>query len=298
MKPGTPKGGKKKRGTSSTKGRGSSSFFVKRRPKVKTQGKRHATQVMIPDWLHWTLVGLFSAAVLAGAYFYFFRPYLYRLKPCFGSREYGVCIPNGNTYYGIDVSHHQGQIDWKKVVSASAGSDYPLTFVIIKATEGASFNDPDYETNIKNAREMGFVCGSYHFYNPKTSPAKQAAFFVENISLVRGDLAPVVDIEVAGVNGAQLKSDLIQFLYEIENKLGITPIIYTSAKFKDRYLSDPAFEHFPLWVAHYYVDKPDTRSDWCMWQFTDKARIPGIMNATDMNVFSGTADDFRSLLKK
>lgn len=252
---------------------------------------------MLPDWLHWTLVGVFALFVFAGAYMYFIRPYLYRLRPCYGSREFGVCIPNGNTYYGIDVSHHQGQIDWKKVVSASAASDYPLKFVFIKATEGASFNDPDYETNIANARNMGFVCGTYHFYNPKTSPARQAAFFLENLSLLPGDLAPVVDIEVNGVKG-ELATDLIQFLYEIESKTGMTPIIYTSAKYKDRYLSDPAFDRFPFWVAHYYVEKPDTKAPWKVWQFTDRARVPGITGAVDMNVFSGTPEEFRSLQKK
>jgi len=253
---------------------------------------------MLPDWLHWTLVGLFALFVFAGAYMYFIRPYLYRLRPCYGSREYGVCIPNGNTYYGIDVSHHQGQIDWKKVVSASAASEYPLKFVFIKATEGASFNDPDYGTNIVNARNMGFTCGSYHFYNPKTSPAKQAAFFLENLSLLPGDLAPVVDVEVAGAKGGNLASDLIQFLYEVENKTGVTPIIYTSAKFRDHHLSDPAFDRFPLWVAHYYVENPATKAEWKIWQFTDKGRVPGISEATDMNVFRGTAEEFRALLVK
>lgn len=301
MATGTPRGrSNMKRGTSSVKGRGSSSLLVKRRrPKVKTQGKRkQSASVMLPDWLHWTLVGLFTLVLLLGAYLYFIKPYLYRLKPCYGSREYGVCIPNGNTYYGIDVSHHQGQIDWKKVVSASAASDYPLKFVFVKATEGASFIDPDYETNIMNARQMGFVCGSYHFYNPRTSPAKQAAFFLDNISLMPGDLAPVIDIEVVGTKGSDLAQDIAQFLYEIENKTGVTPIIYTSAKFKDRYLSDPAFDRFPLWVAHYYVETPSTKATWKIWQFTDKAHVPGILNATDMNVFSGTDSEFRSLLKK
>ena len=67
---------------------------------------------MLPDWLHWVITGALIIVISLGAYYLFLRPYFYRMLPCQGAREYGVCLPSGFLCYGIDVSHHQGRIDW------------------------------------------------------------------------------------------------------------------------------------------------------------------------------------------
>ena len=108
---------------------------------------------MLPDWLHWLITGALIVLISTGAYFLFLRPYFYRMLPCQGAREYGVCLPSGFLCYGIDVSHHQGRIDWERVRSSSVENGYPIRFVFMKATESNTFTDPDYFENIDRARK-------------------------------------------------------------------------------------------------------------------------------------------------
>ena len=71
-------------------------------------------------------------------------------------------------YDGIDVSHHQGKIDWKEVAK-----DKQIKFVYIKATQGTSIKDKNYEQNIKGARRQGLRCGSYHYLSCLNSVRSQ-----------------------------------------------------------------------------------------------------------------------------
>ena len=247
---------------------------------------------MLPDWLHWFVTGVLIIVISALAYFLFLRPYFYRLRPCQGAREYGVCLPSGFLCYGIDVSHHQGQIDWDMVARSSVENGYPIRFVIMKATESNTFTDPDYIDNIAKARKAGFVCGVYHFYDPSTSPDKQAQHYINTVSLRSGDFVPVVDVER---NGSTLRKDLLVFLKALEKHYGVKPIIYSSAKFRKRHLNGSEFDAYPFWVAHYYVARPATDKNWRMWQFSDHATVTGIREYTDFNVFRGTEADFNSL---
>jgi lysozyme len=73
---------------------------------------------------------------------------------------------------GIDVSHWQGQIDWKKVKASG------VDFVYVKATEGGGYVDSWYERHIAGAIAAGLTCGSYHFFQPGDSVAKQVDNFV------------------------------------------------------------------------------------------------------------------------
>ena len=250
---------------------------------------------MLPDWLHWAITGALIVFLSLGAYYLFLRPYFYRLRPCKGAREYGVCLPSGYLCYGIDVSHHQGWIDWNRVAQSSAMNSYPVRFVIMKATEGSTFTDSSYSDNIIEARKAGFICGVYHFFDPWTSPDKQAAHYINTVKLEQGDLVPVVDVERTGRSSADLRQDLQVFLKALESHYGCKPIIYSSAKFRKRHLNSHEFDGYPFWVAHYYVVRPETDKPWSFWQFTDRAGIEGIGGYTDFNVFRGSEADFQSL---
>lgn len=271
---------------------------IKKKRVSVPKNKGRKSSYLMPDWLHWVVTGALILVTSVCAYFLFMRPYFYRLRPCQGAREYGVCLPSGFLYYGIDVSHHQGLIDWDKVASSSKENGYPIRFAIMKATESNTFTDPDYTDNIRKARKAGFVCGVYHFYDPSTSPHKQAQHYINTVSLQTGDLAPVVDVERSGRSSADLQRELLVFLQELESHYGQKPIIYASAKFRRRHLNNSAFDSYPFWVAHYYVVRPVTEKKWMMWQFTDHASVTGIGGYTDFNVFKGTEADFNSLRLK
>lgn len=90
---------------------------------------------------------------------------------------------------GIDVSHHQGDIDWQRV----AADD--VAFAIIKATEGGDHIDDAFATNLSEARAAGLVVGAYHFFTFCRPGADQAKNFLAVVPRGEPMLPPVVDIE-------------------------------------------------------------------------------------------------------
>lgn len=97
---------------------------------------RTVMPVWIRNILAVVIIGCFSVVF----YYFFIRPYAYRWKPCHGLKEYGVCIPDGYDIHGIDISHYQGKIDWKRLLQNKETAT-PLHFVFMKATEGGDHND-------------------------------------------------------------------------------------------------------------------------------------------------------------
>ncbi|TGU69877.1 lysozyme, partial [Mesorhizobium sp. M1C.F.Ca.ET.144.01.1.1] len=93
---------------------------------------------------------------------------------------------------GIDVSHHQGQIDWQRV----AADD--VAFAIIKATEGGTHVDTEFATNLREARAAGLAVGAYHFFTFCRPGADQAKNFIAAVPRGEALLPPVVDIEFGG----------------------------------------------------------------------------------------------------
>ena len=136
---------------------------------------------------------------------------------------------------------------------------------------------------------------SYHFYNPKTDPNKQADFFINSVNLEPGDLPPVLDIEKKSKDIGKLQADLKLWLRRIENHYGVKPIIYASYKFKTKYLNDSVFNSYPYWIAHYYVDSVQYKGDWKFWQHTDVGTLPGIEEQVDLNIFNGGLEGLDAL---
>lgn len=255
----------------------------------RTPSKRKAkksVQKEIPTWVRYLLYVLVIIVFVSGFYYFFIRPYAYRWKPCYGLKGYGICMPSGYQVHGIDVSHYQGDINWKMLEQTRQGQ-FPIQFIFMKATEGGDYSDDRFTANFDSARAHGFIRGAYHFYNPKTDANKQADFFIQSVKLEPGDLPPVLDIEKKGKDMKKLQSDLKLWLRKVENHYGVKPIIYASYKFKTRYLNDSVFNTYPYWIAHYYVDSVRYEGDWKFWQHTDVGTLPGIEEKVDLNVFNG-----------
>ena len=94
--------------------------------------------------------------------------------------NFGVRIPSNYDILGIDVSHHQGDIDWLKALKMTIKGD-SIQFVYLKMTEGTNFIDPLYNYNRKQLDLDKVKMGVYHFYSPNQSAIKQANFFCENL---------------------------------------------------------------------------------------------------------------------
>ena len=274
-----------------------------RKPKAKRQSaqykkgggrgkkkKEERSKWNFPAWVHYVVMGIVAVLFLAGFYYFFIHPYAYRWKPCYGTKAYGVCLPYGYEVHGFDISHHQGKIDWEQLKRVQH-APFPVRFVFMKASEGGDFSDTAFQRNFEQAHEAGFVCGAYHFYNPKTNPVRQADFFIRSVKLRTGDLPPVLDIETRPKDVKKLRHDLKVWLDRIERHYGVKPILYTSYKFKTRYLNDSVFNSYPYWIAHYYVDSVAYQGEWKFWQHTDVGTLPGIDRQVDLNVFNGTMEE-------
>ncbi|MCF2737014.1 glycoside hydrolase family 25 protein [Bacteroides caecigallinarum] len=259
--------------------------------------KKQSQSVKLSDTAHYVLMAVGALIFVVGFYYFFIRPYSYRWKPCYGLKAYGVCLPYGYSVHGIDVSHHQDEIDWK-VLKSVQYAQFPVRFVFIKATEGGDFKDKAFDYNFAEADSTHFIRGAYHFYNPNTDPIKQADFFIDNVKLKAGDLPPVLDIEKRPKDAVKLKRDLLVWLNRVERHYKVKPILYTSYKFKNKYLSDSVFNTYPYWIAHYYVDSVRYEGEWKFWQHTDVGTMPGINEQVDLNVFNGSMSDLLELTIK
>ncbi len=259
-----------------------------RRPNVFIRLLQH-----LPGWAWWIGGSLVVAGYVFFFYYIFVSPFGFRWRALYGDISY----PEGYEIHGIDISHHQGKIDWQELKDRGMIDKFPVRFVMIKATEGSTRIDPNFEDNFYQAREYGFTRGAYHFYSVHSSAKPQAAFFIRKVKLENGDLPPVLDVEHKPKNQTdeEFKQSVLQWLDIVEKHYGVKPIIYTYYKFKTRYLSDPVFDDYPYWIAHYYVDSVEYQGKWKFWQHTDVGRLPGIKGNVDFNIYNGSMYDLRKM---
>lgn len=263
-------------------------------PRGRKKAKKPQARTM-PAWLRIFLSACIILVFSAGFYWFCIRPYAYRWKSCPGEKGYGVCMPCDYEVHGIDISHYQGDIDWEKL-AYDKNPRFPLHFIFLKATEGGDHGDDTFARNFDQARKHGFIRGAYHYFLPRTDARRQADFFIRTVKLSQGDLPPVLDVETTGKKSPQeLKVAVKTWLDQVEAHYGVKPILYTSYKFKMRYLNDSIFNTYPYWIAHYYVDSVKYEGKWHFWQHTDVGTVPGIKEEVDLNVFNGTLEELQAL---
>lgn len=264
----------------------------KNRNKTKHRSLYHIFH-SLPKWAWW-VGGIFTLLLYIAIFYYFLvGPFGFRWRALYGDADY----PEGYEIHGIDISHHQGKIDWEKLRTNGMIGKWPIRFVMIKATEGASNIDENFKDNFYNAREYGFIRGAYHFWSNYSTGRAQAEYFLKQVKLEDGDLPPVLDVEhiAKGQDPEDFKLSVLTWLRLVEKHYNVKPIIYTYYKFKMTYLNDSVFNDYPYWIAHYYVSKVDYKGKWKFWQHTDCGRLPGIRGYVDLNIYNGSYYDLRKL---
>lgn len=197
---------------------------------------------------------------------------------------------------GIDVSHHQGYIDWNAVAR-----DTMVQFVYLKATEGSTHVDRYYARNMAGARRAGLPVGSYHFLTSKSNIVSQFLNFYEHARPEEQDLLPVIDVEWSGTGDwsvSQLQDSLSLFAHLTEEYYHCKPIIYADMKFYEQYLKG-RFNDYPLFIAHYKKSQPQLNEAgrYYLWQRDDHGRVPGIGKDVDFDVFT-TGSSLSDILLK
>lgn len=196
---------------------------------------------------------------------------------------------------GIDVSHHQGPIDW------SALPKERVRFAFIKATEGGDHKDKRFEKNWEAALEAGIVPGGYHFFSFCKSGSIQAANIIESVPKESGTLPPVIDLEYSeNCNDRPDKATFIKELTVLSDSLqsyyGLRPILYSTPTFYKEYLDGEMQDHF-YWARDVYGQpEPSDGREWQFWQFTDKGELTGVQGPVDLNVFNGDFADLERIL--
>ncbi len=195
--------------------------------------------------------------------------------------------------HGIDISKHQGEIDWQKLKDTDV-KGIQIEFIFIKATEGVTLKDKKFTFNWNEAKEKEIIRGAYHYFKPNQPAYAQSQNFLSSIELEKNDLPAVLDIEEFSGDKETFKEKIKVWLDEVEEKTKMKPIIYTNSDFYQNYL-EGSFNQYPLWVAHYYLEKPEINRDWSFWQHNDTGNINGIKEKVDFNVFSGSLSKLKSL---
>lgn len=264
----------------------------KYRRRRSSNAKKRSIWKRFPRWTRW-VIGLTVVFAYVWAFNYFFvSPTGFRWKAIYGDKEY----PDGYEIHGIDISHYQGDINWKRLRNATI-ENTPIRFILIKSTEGANTLDENFNDNFYQARENGFIRGAYHFWSNRSSARKQAYHFLKQVHLENGDLPPVLDIEHKPKDKTieEFQQEILTWLHIVEDKYHVKPIIYTYHKFKESYLNAAVFNDYPYWIAHYYVNKVAYKGKWKFWQHTDSGRLPGIKGYVDFNIYNGSYYDLRKL---
>ena len=183
---------------------------------------------------------------------------------------------------GIDISNHNGSIDFLKVKNSG------IEVVIIKATEGVDWIDPYLEKHYNGACGKGFSIGFYHFMSEKTNPSKQAEDFYKAIKDKEYNVLPCLDIETnnAGRTSKEITDRCLEFLRRFKELSGLDCMIYTGGYFGRDNL-DSRIKNYKVWIAHYGVETPmDTGfSNVVGHQYTENGYVEGV-GKVDMNNFT------------
>ena len=191
---------------------------------------------------------------------------------------------------GIDVSAHNGDIDFSKV--ASEGFD----FVFIKATEGKDFNDRNFKTNYDKARQAGLKTGVYHFFRFDREGVEQGMNFIRTVGTRRPPLGFVIDVEKSG-NPDSIPPDIVKkrlfSMVDYLNLLGIRVMFYTNIEGYYDYIAD-TFPGFPLWICSFH--NHPINAEWTFWQHNHHGEVSGIKGDVDINSFCGSREEWLAFL--
>ena len=129
---------------------------------------------------------------------------------------------------GIDVSHHQGGIDWKKVAVDG------VKFVFIKASEGVSFIDANFKVNVIAAKDAGIFTGAYHYarFSNTSEAISEAKHFLNTVSGIKLTYPLVLDLEEDKKKvGKKVLTDAALAFLKVVEDAGHCVILYSGKSF-------------------------------------------------------------------
>ncbi|NIY68284.1 lysozyme [Streptomyces malaysiensis] len=204
------------------------------------------------------------------------------------------------TVEGVDVSSHQGNVNWATLWSSG------VRFAYVKATEGTSYTNPNFTQQYNGSYNVGMIRGSYHFALPNNSTgAAQANYFVDHGGGWSKDgktLPGALDMEYNpygatcyGLSASAMVNWIKSFSSTYKSRTGRDPVIYTSTSWwKTCTGNSAAFGGInPLWIPRYGSSVGELPAGWgfhTIWQYTSTGPTVG-----DHNKFNGAMDRLQAL---
>ncbi len=193
---------------------------------------------------------------------------------------------------GVDVSHHQGNINWEKV--SLDGIEFAILRIGFRSygSSGSLNKDKQFEANYQGANDAGLDIGIYFFSQAITDEeAKAEAEYVLELLDNRPLSLPVVyDPEILhditartdNMTKEQFTRNTLIFC-DMLMEAGYDVMIYSNIVFEDIYFDMEQLQDYPIWYAD-YEEIPQSPYDFCFWQYSCEGKVSGISTAVDLNI--------------
>ena len=207
---------------------------------------------------------------------------------------FGIQREDKNLMKGIDVSVHNGNINWQKVKADG------IRFAILRAGYGRELfqKDARFEENYKNAKAAGIPVGAYWYsYAMSEDEARlEADVFLSVIKGKQFEFPVYFDVEENKqfeLGKEKLSAIMRAFLEKVESA-GYFTGLYGSASSLTTYTADDIKNRYTIWLAH-WVEKTNYSGAYALWQYSDKGSVNGISSNVDLDICT---TDFPAIIKE
>jgi len=194
--------------------------------------------------------------------------------------------------------YHANDIDWTLL-----GTEPRVAAIIHKATVGSRKVDPKYHARRLEAKQRGYLWGSYHL-GMAGHPELQADHYLKTVKPGPDDLI-ALDLEDVTSKRFMSASEATRFIKRVKQRLGRYPVVYVnrrSAAHITHRFKNTVFAHTPLWYANFTgsIDNfpKGVWPGYTLWQFSSEILlqqpVPGTETDMDVNVFNGSMEDLRA----
>ncbi len=190
---------------------------------------------------------------------------------------------------GIDVSKHNGNIDWNAVKNSG------VSYVIIRCgyrgySTGVLVEDPKFRSNIKGAKAAGLKVGAY-FFSQAVNEVEAVEEASMAIDLVKGyglNYPLFLDVEASGGRADGISRETRTavcktFCQTVQNS-GIAAGIYANKTWFTEKINTASLTNYKLWLAQYASAPTYTATRYDLWQYSSKGKVSGISTNVDMNI--------------
>ena len=197
-------------------------------------------------------------------------------------------LSSGSGVLGIDVSRHNGSIDWEKVKNSG------VSFVIIRcgyrgSATGVMVEDSKFRSNIQGAAAAGLKVGVYYFSQAvnRVEAVEEASAALDIISGYKISYPVFIDVEAAGgradgISNAD-RTEVVQAFCETIRDSGYTAGIYANKNWLGSKMNTGSFGGYNIWLAQ-YAAAPTYNGRYELWQYSSTGKIDGISGNVDLNI--------------